>query len=85
MQKLRGEKGTKVTISIQREGLDKPFDLTIAREEIPLASVPYSFMIDDQKKVGYIFVRSFGRNTVDELEAKLKSLSAAGMKTSFSI
>jgi len=81
MQKLRGEKGTKVTITIQREGLDKPFDLTIAREEIPLASVPYSFMIDDGKKVGYIFVRSFGRNTVDELEAKLKSLSAAGMKS----
>ena len=79
MQKLRGEKDTKVTITIQRESLDKPFDLTITREEIPLASVPYSFMIDESKKIGYIFVRSFGRNTVDELETKLKSLSQAGM------
>jgi carboxyl-terminal processing protease len=81
MQKLRGEKGTKVTITIEREGLDKPFDLTITREEIPLKSVPYAFMVDDQKKIGYIFVRSFGRNTVDELEEKLKELSAQGMKS----
>ncbi|MDD8020107.1 MAG: S41 family peptidase [Acidobacteriota bacterium] len=81
MQKLRGEKGTKVTITIQRDGLDKPFDLTIAREEIPLLSVPYAFMIDEQKKTGYIFVRSFGRNTVGELEARMKDLSTAGMKS----
>ncbi|HEK86278.1 MAG TPA: S41 family peptidase [Candidatus Aminicenantes bacterium] len=81
MQKLRGEKGTKVTITIQREGLDKPFDLTITREEIPLKSVPYAFMLDEQKKIGYIFVRSFGRNTVDELEEKLKELSAEGMSS----
>lgn len=81
MQKLRGEKGTKVTITIQREGLDKPFDLTITREEIPLKSVPYAFMVDEQQKIGYIFVRSFGRNTVDELEEKLQELSAQGMKS----
>jgi carboxyl-terminal processing protease len=81
MQKLRGEKGTKVTITIQREGLDKPFDLTITREEIPLKSVPYAFMLDEEKKIGYIFVRSFGRNTVDELEEALSSLSEKGMKS----
>lgn len=81
MLKLRGEKGTKVTITIQREGLDKPFDLTITREEIPLKSVPYAFMLDEQQKIGYIFVRNFGRNTVDELEESLKALSNQGMKS----
>jgi len=81
MQKLRGEKGTKVTITILREGLDKPFDLTITREEVPLKSVPYAFMLDEKQKIGYIFVRSFGRNTVDELEEKLNELSARGMKS----
>lgn len=79
MLKLRGEKGTKVTITIQREGLDKPFDLTIVREEIPLKSVPYAFLLDEQKKIGYIFIRNFGRNTVDELEEKLKALSQQGL------
>lgn len=81
MQKLRGEPGTKVTITIQRESLDKPFDLTISREEIPLKSVPYAFMLDEQQKIAYLFVRSFGRNTVDELEEKLKELSTRGMKS----
>ncbi|MDI6845630.1 MAG: S41 family peptidase [Candidatus Saccharicenans sp.] len=81
MLKLRGEKGTKVTITIQREGLDKPFDLTITREEIPLKSVPYAFMIDGEKKIGYIFVRNFGRNTVDELEEKLEELLEKGMES----
>ncbi|MGB9893282.1 MAG: S41 family peptidase, partial [Candidatus Saccharicenans sp.] len=81
MMKLRGEKGTKVTITIQREGLDKPFDLTITREEIPLKSVPYAFMLNEQQKIGYIFIRNFGRNTVDELEEKLQALSAQGMKS----
>jgi len=81
MLKLRGEKGTKVTITIQREGLDKPFDLTITREEIPLKSVPYAFLLDEKKKIGYIFVRNFGRNTVDELEEKLEELTGKGMES----
>lgn len=80
MLKLRGEKGTKVTITILRDGLDKPFDLTITREEIPLKSVPYAFLLDEKKKIGYIFVRNFGRNTVNELEAKLEELTGKGME-----
>jgi carboxyl-terminal processing protease len=81
MVKLRGEKGTSVTITIMREGLDKPFDLTITREEIPLKSVPYSFILNEQQKTGYIFVRNFGRNTVGELEEKLEELTGLGMES----
>lgn len=81
MVKLRGEKGTSVTITIMREGLDKPFDLTITREEIPLKSVPYSFILNEDKKIGYIFIRNFGRNTVVELEEKLEELTNRGMQS----
>ncbi len=79
MQKLRGEKGTSVTITIVREGLDKPFDLTITREEIPLLSVPYAFMLDNG--VGYVFIRNFARETPQELEDALAKLSGRGMKS----
>ncbi len=79
MQKLRGVKGTKVRITVTREGLDKPLDLTITREEIPLYSVPYAFMLDDG--VGYIFIRNFSETTPKELDAKLKELSGQGMKS----
>jgi carboxyl-terminal processing protease len=77
MQKLRGtEKGSKVTITVVREG-EKPFDLTIAREEIPLLSVPYAFLLDGG--VGYIYIRNFGEETPRELEEGLAKLSKQGM------
>ncbi|MGE5741769.1 MAG: S41 family peptidase [Candidatus Aminicenantes bacterium RBG_16_66_30] len=79
MQKLRGEKGTKVTITVIREGTGKPFDLTITREEIPLLSVPYAFVLDGG--VGYVYVRNFGEETPRELEDGLAKLTAQGMKS----
>ena len=77
MQKLRGEKDTKVTVTIVREG-QPAFDLTIVREEIPLLSVPYAFMLDDA--TGYIYVRNFGEETPRELEDNLAKLTGQGMK-----
>ncbi len=78
MQKLRGPKGTKVTIIILREELEKPLELTIEREEIPLSSVPYAFMLQDD--IGYIFIRNFATNTTIEFEEKMKLLLKQGMK-----
>ena len=79
MQKLRGtEKGSKVKVTFVREG-EKPFDLTIAREEIPLLSVPYAFLLDGS--IGYVYVRNFGEETPRELEAALEKLAAQGMKS----
>jgi carboxyl-terminal processing protease len=77
MQKLRGEKGTKVTITVVRDGADKPFELTIVREEIPLLSVPYAFLLDDG--IGYIYIRNFGEETPRELEDGLAKLTSQGM------
>jgi len=79
VDKLRGPKGTKVTITIAREGLEKPLELTITREEIPLYSVPYAFML--QEGIGYIFIRNFAENTDEEFERKMEALTAKGMKS----
>lgn len=78
MQLLRGEKGTKVTITVVRDGLDEPFDLTIVREEIPLLSVPYSFMLN--KETGYVYIRNFGETTPQEFDERLAALAKQGMK-----
>ena len=79
MQKLRGPKGTKVTITIVREGLEKPMDLTIIREEIPLYSIPYAFMLNDT--TGYIYIRNFAGTTTEEFEEKMAGLVKQGMKS----
>jgi len=74
---LRGEPGTRVTITIQREGRDEPFPLTITRDIIHVDSVPYAFMIED---IGYIRVANFSRTTTDELAEKLVELEALGAR-----
>ena len=78
MMKLRGPKGTEVNITIVRDGLEEPLEFTIVREEIPLHSVPYAFMLDGE--TGYIFIRNFAESTTEEFEEKMKLLYKEGMK-----
>ncbi|MGO9480412.1 MAG: S41 family peptidase, partial [Candidatus Kryptoniota bacterium] len=47
MKKLRGPKGTKVNVTILREGVDKPLDFEITRDKVSIYSVIASFMIND--------------------------------------
>src|SRR6185436_469706 len=44
VRRLRGPKGSAVRITITRQGYDGPLEFTVIRDEIPLHSVPYSFM-----------------------------------------
>ncbi|EFR99698.1 carboxy- processing protease [Listeria seeligeri FSL N1-067] len=76
-QKIRGEKGTKVTLTIQRASEDKPFDVTITRDEIPIETV-YKEMGKD--KIAHVTISTFSETTYDELEKALKSLEKDGMK-----
>ncbi len=78
MMKLRGQKGTEVTVTIVREGRDSPFDVTIVREEIALHSVPYAFILKDD--IGYIFIRNFAETTTREFQEKMELLIKQGMK-----
>ncbi|EMG27218.1 carboxy-terminal processing proteinase [Listeria fleischmannii subsp. fleischmannii LU2006-1] len=55
-KKIRGEKGTKVTLTIQRAGVDKPFDVAITRAEIPIETV-YKEMGDD--KLAHVTISTF--------------------------
>ena len=79
VDKLRGPKGSKVVVTFAREGLEKPLELTIIREEIPLFSVPYAFMLEGD--TGYIFIRNFAETTGDEFKEKLDGLVKQGMKS----
>lgn len=73
---LRGEKGSKVRVSIKRKKEQIPF--TITRGEIPIFSVTANFLMDD--KVGYIRVNRFARTTYDEFMEAVKELQQKGME-----
>lgn len=75
---LRGPKGSKVTITIRRDGEFE--DVTIVRDEIPIKSV-FSSMIDPQEKIGYLKITNFGKKTHREVSKSLKKLHQQGMKS----
>ncbi|MGW6298261.1 lmo1851 family serine protease [Peribacillus butanolivorans] len=75
--KIRGEKGTKVDLSITRAGEPEPIALTIKRDTIPIETV-YAEMLDDG--VAKIQVTSFSEHTVKELETALNEMSKKDMK-----
>ncbi len=73
VEKLRGPKGTKVNITIQRPGRADAIPLTITRDIIKVESVPYAFMLGD---IAYIRVSNFARTTAEEMRTKLEELEA---------
>ncbi|MEY8756882.1 S41 family peptidase [Peribacillus frigoritolerans] len=75
--KIRGEKGTKVDLSISRAGESEPIELTIKRDTIPIETV-YAEMLDDG--VAKIQVTSFSEHTVKELKTALEEMSKKDMK-----
>jgi carboxyl-terminal processing protease len=76
--KLRGPKGTFVSIGLKRGGYEKLIPLQVMRDEIHILTVPSAFMLDGT--TGYIKLREFGENTDAELGRALKDLSGKGMK-----
>lgn len=57
---LKGQAGTYVTLTIQREGEDKMLDIKIERQKIKINEVPYYGVIENN--VGYIKLTSFTFN-----------------------
>ncbi len=71
VKKMRGPRGTEVTITIMREGWKEPRDFTITRDIIKIKSVKYR-VVDDG--IGYVKINQFQERTASELESALKSL-----------
>lgn len=75
---LRGAKGTKVKVSIKRQGESKLIDYTITRGKIPLYSVDASYMA--APGTGYIKVSRFAGTTTKEFDDAFEKLRKAGLK-----
>lgn len=74
---LRGEKGTKVKVGIQRKGDSHLISFTITRDKIPMYSIDASYMID--RSTGYIKINRFSETTYGEFIDALKKLKQQGM------
>jgi len=72
VHKLRGKKGTKVTVTISREDFDRPKDFEITRDIIKIQSVKHKIY---PEKIGYIKLSNFQETTLKELNKALKEMA----------
>lgn len=76
---IRGQKGTKVSLEIYREGDDKPFSVNLQRDTIIVKSA--EFLEKDTpsgKKVAYIKLSRFGERTFEEWNQAVSDALALG-------
>jgi carboxyl-terminal processing protease len=70
VDKMRGAVGTSIKLTILRKGVDKPIELTVKREVIPIRAV--KSRVDGD--VGYLRVISFTEKTFDDLQAAIAKI-----------
>ncbi len=84
VDKLRGDPGTEVTVTIMRPATGMVKDIKLKREEIKVDMVKD---LDNKRdfplgpdKIGYVRLVQFGENTGAELESALRKLKGQGMQ-----
>ncbi len=75
--RLRGDKGTKVTIKIKRNGTKNLLEFTITRDKIPIFSLDAAYMVNNH--IGYIKLNRFGATTHTEFMTAMRKLRWEGM------
>jgi carboxyl-terminal processing protease len=75
---LKGPRGTKVEVTVDRDGNAKPLKYEIVRDAIARPSVPEAIWL--KPGIAYIDVTQFGENTGKEFEDRLKSLGENNIK-----
>jgi carboxyl-terminal processing protease len=92
VDRITGPKGTAVTLTLRREGLDKTVDLTLTRDTIRLHSVKgwwkkglredgepiWDWFVDDENKIGYIKLTSFSEESYTDIRAAISEMKSDG-------
>jgi len=76
IEKLKGEKNTKVHLKVLRKGEDELLDFTVKRTDIPIKSVDAAYMLTN--KLGYIKINRFAESTYKEFKKALDRLQNQG-------
>lgn len=77
VSKIKGEAGTKVTITVVREGATDPIDIEVERQKIESSTVEYQMLDND---MAYIQITEFDLVTTEQFEEAYKQAQTDGMK-----
>jgi carboxyl-terminal processing protease len=82
---IQGKPGTTVTLTIERPGVEEPFEVTITRSLITVRTVrgwarsadwQWDYLIDPEHQIGYVRISSFEEPTADQLDEAIRDLVA---------
>ena len=76
VHKLKGPKGSKVTVGVLRAGEKEIRSFTLQRDDIPIKSIQTAYMLDE--KTGYVKVDQFADSTYPEFLVALAKLGQQG-------
>lgn len=78
IKRLRGEKGSEVSIEVKRPRRSNPLSFNIIRDDIPITTLDTHYMLDDM--TGYIKINRFAATTHDEFLTAINDLNQKGME-----
>jgi carboxyl-terminal processing protease len=79
VKSLRGEAGSKVTITVRRSGVADPIKYPLTRAQIHIRSVPAGTLFD--AGVGYISLNPVAETSAEELRSEISGMKSKGMKS----
>ena len=77
-ERLKGPKGSEVSMTVQRAGVPEPIRFVVTRDDIPLYTVDASYLMDDGE-TGYVRISRFAQTTHEEFLEAVAELRAQGM------
>lgn len=89
VKSITGPSGTKVTLTIRREGELQSRDITITRAKIVVPTVRgwqrngegrWQYIVDEREKIGYVRLTGFSEKTASDLGIALKALESSGIR-----
>ena len=78
MSRLRGPRGTKVTLGVVRRGIKDVLTFKIKRDKIPVNSLDAAYMVEPG--IGLVRFSNFAATTHDEVVTAIRKLQEEGMK-----
>jgi len=74
---IRGKPGTKVRLTIFREGVSFPFEVEVTRQKVDFPVIEHRMVAPG---IGYVLIRTFSDNTADKLDQALDDLEKQDMR-----
>ncbi|MFD1926912.1 S41 family peptidase [Sporosarcina siberiensis] len=80
VRRIRGKKGTTVSMTIFRPDLNKHLELSVTRDVIAVKTVSSEVIQNNERKVGYISITTFGAETAAEWQKETDKLVESGVQ-----